>query len=101
MTYGYLETVASIAMFISGPFFGRFGDRFGAKWAMLVCYTGSFIFYFFLAIADDVYDLLFSRIAAVMMHAFHGKGRELGNCKQLSKNFSVIISCCSLTDGND
>ena len=73
VTYGYLETVSSVAMLISGPFFGRFGDRFGAKSAMILCFIGSFFFYFFLTIADDVLDLFLSRLGAFLMHAFDGK----------------------------
>ena len=77
VTYGYLETVSSVAMLISGPFFGRFGDRFGAKSAMILCFIGSFFFYFFLTIADDVLDLFLSRLGAFLIHAFHGKNNNL------------------------
>lgn len=72
VTYGYLETFAALATILPSPLFGRFGDRFGAKAAMMLCFTGSFVFYFFLAIADDVNDLILSRMAGVFMHAFHG-----------------------------
>ena len=64
-------------MLISGPFFGRFGDRFGAKSAMILCFIGSFFFYFFLTIADDVLDLFLSHLGAFLMHAFHGKNNNL------------------------
>ena len=88
VTYGYLETVSSVAMLISGPFFGRFGDRFGAKSAMILCFIGSFFFYFFLTIADDVLDLFLSRLGAFLMHAFHGKNNNI--C--LYVNFLIFIS---------
>ena len=39
----------------------------------MLCFIGSFMFYFFLATADDVNDLILSRMAGVFMHAFHGK----------------------------
>ena len=76
VTYGYLETVSSVAMLISSPFFGRFGDRFGAKLAMILCFIGSFFFNFFLAITDDVLDLFLSHLGAFLMHAFHGKSNN-------------------------
>lgn len=84
-------------MLISGPFFGRFGDRFGAKSAMMACYIGSFVFYFFLAIADDVTDLFLSRLAAFLMHAFHCKYTMAMNRWLLI----VILYCVSFSNGYD
>ena len=97
VTYGYLETVSSVAMLISGPFFGRFGDRFGAKSAMILCFIGSFFFYFFLSIADDVLDLFLSRLGAFLMHAFHGKNSHL--CSYFI--FKYLFFLFSFSDGYD
>ena len=71
--FGYLQTASAVAMLLGGPLFGRFGDLFGAKAALLVAFIASFFFYFFLAIADNVYMLFLSRLNGFMMHAMHGE----------------------------
>ena len=76
VTYGYLETVYSVTLLVSGPFFGRFGDRFGSKSAMMLCFIGSFGFYFFTAIADNVWELFLSRLIGFLLHGFEGEWSE-------------------------
>ena len=98
VTYGYLETVSSVAMLISGPFFGRFGDRFGAKSAMILCFIGSFFFYFFLTITDDVLDLFLSRLGAFLMHAFHGKNNNICLYVNFLNLFFSLASQMVMTD---
>lgn len=60
-------------MLLGGPLFGRFGDLFGAKAALMVAFISSLMFYFFLTIADNVVYLLLSRLCSFMMHAMHGE----------------------------
>ena len=67
-----METVFAIAMLLGGPLFGRFGDLFGARSALLVAFTSSLLTYLVLAVANSIPALFLSRIFAFMMHAMHG-----------------------------
>lgn len=60
-------------MLLGGPLFGRFGDLFGAKAALVVAFISSLMFYFFMAIANSVEYLFLSRLCTFMMHAMHGE----------------------------
>ena len=71
--FGYLQTASAVAMLLGGPLFGRFGDVFGAKAALLVAFTGSLFFYVFLAIANNVTFLFLSRLCSFVMHALQGE----------------------------
>ena len=50
--FGYLETIFSLTMLIGGPFFGRFGDLFGARTALTVGLLSAFITYATLAVSN-------------------------------------------------
>ena len=67
-----METVFAVAMLLGGPLFGRFGDLFGARSALLVAFTSSLLTYLVLAFANSIPALFLSRIFAFMMHAMHG-----------------------------
>ena len=73
MLFGYLQTASAVAMLFGGPLFGRFGDVFGAKAALLVAFTGSLLFYVLLAVANNVTFLFLSRLCGFVMHAMHGE----------------------------
>lgn len=70
--FGYMETVFAVAMLLGGPLFGRFGDLFGARSALLVAFASSFLTYLVLTLADSIPALFLSRVFAFMMHAMHG-----------------------------
>lgn len=67
-----METVFAVAMLLGGPLFGRFGDIFGARAALLLAFLSSLFTYLTLAFANGLPALFFSRIFAFMMHAMHG-----------------------------
>ena len=71
--FGYMETVFAVVMLLGGPLFGRFGDLFGARAALLVAMGSSFMTYAILSQANSVFSLFLSRIMAFMMHAMHGE----------------------------
>lgn len=73
MVFGNLQTVFAVAMLLGGPLFGRFGDLFGARNALLVSMTSSFLTYAVLSQANSIYMLFLSRLTAFMMHTMHGK----------------------------
>lgn len=72
VVFGYLETVFAVSMLLGGPIFGRFGDLFGARAALMVAFLSSFLTYAVLAVADSIFMLFISRLCAFMMHAMHG-----------------------------
>ncbi|KAL5493280.1 hypothetical protein EMCRGX_G014433 [Ephydatia muelleri] len=72
VTFGYLETVFAVAMLVGGPIFGRFGDLFGARAALVLALLSSFLTYAVLAMADGIFALFCSRLFGFMMHALHG-----------------------------
>ena len=68
-----METVFAVAMLLGGPLFGRFGDLFGARSALLVAFTSSLLTYLILGLAHSIPALFLSRLFAFMMHAMHGE----------------------------
>ncbi len=70
--FGYMETVFAVSMLLGGPIFGRFGDLFGARSALLVAFLSSLLSYGTLALANSIPALFLSRVFAFMMHAMHG-----------------------------
>lgn len=73
VTFGYMQTVFAVATLLGGPLFGRFGDIFGTRAALLLAFLSSFLTYLILAMADGIPALFLSRLFAFMMHAFHGE----------------------------
>ena len=71
--FGYMETVFAVAMLLGGPLFGRFGDLFGARAALMVAMLSSFLTYATLSVTSSLYGLFLSRLFAFMMHAMHGE----------------------------
>jgi len=60
-------------MLLGGPLFGRFGDLFGARSALVVAFSSSFLTYAVLAVANSINALFLSRVCGFMMHAMHGE----------------------------
>lgn len=73
VTFGYLETVFAVAMLVGGPIFGRFGDIFGARAALVLALLSSVLTYAVLAMANGIFSLFCSRLFGFMMHALHGR----------------------------
>ena len=71
--FGYLETIFSLTMLIGGPFFGRFGDLFGARTALTVGLLSAFLTYAILAVSNSIPLLFLSRLPGVLMHVMHGE----------------------------
>jgi OCT family organic cation transporter-like MFS transporter 18 len=70
--FGYMQTVFAVAMLLGGPLFGRFGDIFGARAALLLAFLSCLLTYLILSFANGLPALFFSRIFAFMMHVMHG-----------------------------
>lgn len=72
VVFGYMETVFAVVALLGGPLFGRLGDIFGARAALLLAFLSSFLTYLTLAMANGIPALFFSRLFGFMMHVMHG-----------------------------
>lgn len=70
--YGYLQTTFAIVQLCGGPFYGRFGDIFGGKAALLVAFVAASMAYSLLSIASSIPLLFLSRVPSVGMHSMQG-----------------------------
>ena len=73
VVFGYLQTTFAVVQLCGGPFYGRFGDLFGGKAALLLAFIASSMAYSLLAIANSIPLLFLSRIPSVGMHSMQGK----------------------------
>ncbi|XP_039248180.2 solute carrier family 22 member 18-like [Styela clava] len=72
ITFGYLQTTFATVQLLGGPIYGRFGDLFGSKYALLLAFFAAFMSYFLLGLATTVFMVFLSRLPSVCMHAMHG-----------------------------
>jgi len=70
--FGYLQTAFAVAQLLGGPLYGRLGDVFGERQALLVAFTASAASYTILGLATSVPALFFSRIPSAFMHVMQG-----------------------------
>ncbi|XP_047145444.1 solute carrier family 22 member 18 isoform X1 [Hydra vulgaris] len=70
--FGYLQSVFAFVQLCGGPFFGRFGDLFGGKYALLLAAFSSVSTYGLMSIASSVPLLFLSRLVSVAMHTLQG-----------------------------
>ena len=71
--FGYLQTTFAIVQLCGGPFYGRFGDIFGGKAALLLAFIAASMAYSLLAISTSIPLLFISRVPSVGMHSMQGK----------------------------
>jgi len=71
-TFGYLQTTFAIVQLCGGPLFGRFGDLFGARNALLLAFLAAAFSYGFLFFATTVPILFLSRVPSLFMHSMQG-----------------------------
>ena len=91
---GLLMSVYSLAQLIMAPFWGNLSDHLGRKPVILTCLLGSFLFYLWFALAQDLSTLFLTRILA---GAFGGVMpvamaciADLTEKKNRSKNMGLI-----------
>ncbi|KAI6661601.1 hypothetical protein LOD99_13474 [Oopsacas minuta] len=70
--YAYIQTLFNIIQFLGTPIYGRFGDIYGAKKALLLAFVSTILTYFFLAITDSVHFIVISRLCAMFMSTMQG-----------------------------
>ncbi|XP_064653154.1 solute carrier family 22 member 18-like [Lineus longissimus] len=70
--YGYLQTTFATVQLLGGPVFGRFGDIYGSKYALMLAFSSATMTYGILALANSVEVLFLSRIFSVFLHVMQG-----------------------------
>ncbi|XP_059143145.1 solute carrier family 22 member 18-like [Physella acuta] len=69
VVFGYLQTTFAVVQLAGGPVFGRFGDLFGSRIAMMLSFVAAAASYFLLAVSTNIPLLFLSRLPSVFMHA--------------------------------
>lgn len=72
VVFGYLQTTFAVVQLCGGPIFGRFGDIFGSRAALVLSFAAAALSYSILGIASTVSMLFLSRLPSVFMHAMQG-----------------------------
>ena len=57
---------------LGGPLFGRFGDLYGGRPALLLAYLSATLMYLMLGFADSVTFLFAAKLPSLFMHAMQG-----------------------------
>ena len=57
---------------MGGPLFGRLGDMYGSRFAMLLAFMSASLCYFLVGLSTNVVLLFVSRLAVVFMHPSQG-----------------------------
>ncbi|XP_005109387.1 solute carrier family 22 member 18 [Aplysia californica] len=70
--FGYLQTTFAVVQLAGSPLFGRFGDLFGSRVAMILAYLSAASSYFLLYLSSNMTLLFISRLPSVFMHAMQG-----------------------------
>lgn len=72
VVFGYLQTTFAVVQLTGGPLFGRFGDIFGGRAAMVLAFLAASLSYVLLGVAYSIPILFLSRFPSVFMHAMQG-----------------------------
>ncbi|CAL1535727.1 unnamed protein product [Lymnaea stagnalis] len=69
VVFGYLQTTFALVQLAGGPLFGRFGDLFGSRLAMMLSFLAAASSYLLLGLSTNMPLLFLSRLPSVFMHA--------------------------------
>lgn len=72
VTFGKLQTAFSVCQLVGGPLYGRIGDIFGEKVAIILALLSTTLTYLFTGLSYNMTTLFFSRLFSVMMHVMQG-----------------------------
>ena len=70
--FGYLQAAMAIMLLLGSPIFGRFGDVFGSRAALVLAFAATTLNNLLLGMARTVNMLFVSRIPALFMHNRQG-----------------------------
>ena len=77
VTFGYIQTGASLIQFALSPFIGWYGDKFGARAVLILNAVCTALGHLILGLASGVFGIILSRTAAV------GQDIRLGICSKI------------------
>ena len=66
--FGHLQTVFSILQLLGGPVYGRIGDLYGEKTALLIAFGSSILTYLMTFLSHSLPVLFMSRVPSVFLH---------------------------------
>eukprot|EP00094_Tigriopus_californicus_P004950 TCALIF_04768-PA protein Name:"Similar to Slc22a18 Solute carrier family 22 member 18 (Rattus norvegicus)" AED:0.25 eAED:0.25 QI:143/0.8/0.83/1/1/1/6/119/483 len=69
---GTMPTAFAIAQLLGGPIYGRLGDLFGERLALMVAFASAGLSYFLMGISYTIPILFASRLPSVFMHVMQG-----------------------------
>ncbi|XP_035660071.1 solute carrier family 22 member 18-like [Branchiostoma floridae] len=72
VVYGYLQTTFAVVQLCGGPLFGRFGDLFGTRSALVLAFSAAAMSYGLLGMAEGMLLLFLSRLPSFLMHSMQG-----------------------------
>ena len=72
VTLGYLNTLFSFVLLCGGPLYGRFGDVFGSRAALMLSFSAAVIGFGIQSLANSVPMLFLSQVPLGFMHTFQG-----------------------------
>ena len=99
VVFGYLQTTFAVVQLCGGPIFGRFGDIFGSRAALVLAFAAAAMSYSILGLASTVSMLFLSRLPSVFMHAMQGSYNCTAMCLVLiivnfvfCRNYNIITA---------
>ena len=66
--FGHLQTVFSILQLLGGPVYGRIGDIYGEKTALIIAFSSSILTYLMTFLSHSLPVLFLSRLPSVFLH---------------------------------
>ena len=72
VSFGHLQTVFAIAQLVGGPVYGRLGDLFGERTALITAFSSSVLTYLLTGVSYSLPILFLSRIPSVFLHVMQG-----------------------------
>merc|ERR1712012_1058217 len=70
--FGHLQTVFSILQLLGGPVYGRIGDIYGEKTALIIAFSSSILTYLMTFLSHSLPVLFLSRLPSVFLHVMQG-----------------------------
>jgi len=72
VSFGHLQTVFAVSQLLGGPIYGRVGDLFGERVALIIAFTSSIATYLLTGISYSLPVLFLSRLPSVFLHVMQG-----------------------------
>jgi len=70
--FGHLQTVFSVLQLLGGPVYGRIGDMYGERTALLIAFSSSILTYLLTFLSYSLPILFISRVPSIFLHVMQG-----------------------------